>query len=173
MQAGVKAPTKKLVKTRGKVESVGTPVWSYMQTEHHFKAEQLVNFRQALTSAKIHGNKGTLVRVFAAPSEGTKRVAVEDFDSLNEHPELILYEGYYYGHSGPGEILIEKRTGSSPSLLEREFRDGGITEVGLKEEPSASKKWLGRIGKFLMYGGWMLIMVIVVAVIILIQVLTK
>ncbi len=35
------------------------------------------------------------------------------------------------------------------------------------------RKWLGRIGKFLMFGGWMLVVILVIGIIIAISALTK
>ncbi|MDO8568899.1 MAG: hypothetical protein Q7R57_09350 [Dehalococcoidales bacterium] len=46
------------------------------------------------------------------------------------------------------------------------------------KEPSApaarkKRKWLGRIGTFLMMGGWLLVVVLVLGIIVLVSVLTK
>lgn len=49
-----------------------------------------------------------LIRVFdpLAVPEGSK---IEDFTSLDQHPELILYEGYRDEESGKVQINIHKR----------------------------------------------------------------
>ncbi len=173
IEVGSKTPTRKLVKTGGKVETCSGIIWSYMTKEHGFTGEQLLQLRQAMIPAKVRGKPGTLVRVFAPTSSEARGVTVQDFNSLNEHPELILYEGYYYGRGGTGEIVIEKRTGTGPSLLDRKLQDGSITEVGMKEEDSAAKKWLGRIGTFMIMGGWLLTVILVVGIVIAVSVLTK
>ncbi len=119
IEVGAKTPTRKLVKTGGKVEGCGGTIWAYMIKEHGLTGEQLAQLRQAMIPAKVQGKPGTLVRVFAPTSREVRGVTVQDFNSLNEHPELILYEGYYYGRGGTGEIVIEKRTGTGPSLLDQ------------------------------------------------------
>ena len=35
------------------------------------------------------------VRVFNKAQAASQKITVEDYNSLNEHPELILYEGWY------------------------------------------------------------------------------
>jgi len=35
------------------------------------------------------------VRVFSAAQAASKNVVVKDYNSLSEHPELILYEGWF------------------------------------------------------------------------------
>jgi hypothetical protein len=166
----IKRETKKKVEARGGIEGLnGTVTWAYMVDEHGLTGDQLVQLRQAIIPAEIQGKPGTLVRVFAPTSCEAKGVTVHDFNSLNEHPDLILYEGYYYGRGGPGEILIEKRTGTGPSLLERELRDGGITDVGMQEEPSAATKF----GTFLAHGGFILILLLIVGIVVAVLMLTK
>lgn len=166
----IKRETKKKVKTRGQIEGLnGTVTWAYMMHEHGLTGDQLVQLRQAIIPAEIQGKTGTLVRVFAPTSCEAKGITVQDFNSLNEHPDLILYEGYYYGRGGPGEILIEKRTGTGPSLLERELRDGGITDVGMQEESSRAMKFR----RFLLHGGIILIFLLIVGIVIAVFMLTK
>jgi hypothetical protein len=42
------------------------------------------------------GYKDTFdVRVFSGAQVASKKITVKDYNSLNEHPELILYEGWY------------------------------------------------------------------------------
>jgi hypothetical protein len=170
----IKGKTKKKVKTRGGIEMLnGTVTWAYMVNEHGLTGDQLVQLLQAIIPAEIRGKPGTLVRVFAPTSCEARGVTVHDFNSLNEHPDLILYEGYYYGRGGPGEIVIEKRTGTDLSLLDRELRDGGITDVAMKEESSAAMKWRGRFGKFLVHGGIFLIILLITGIVVAVSVLTK
>lgn len=171
-QVQAKAPTKKLVKVGGGVEGCSGPTWNCMINEHGLTYQELNNLRKAVIPAKVKGKPGTLFRVFDPTSCQAKGIYVKDFDSLNEHPELILYEGHYYWIGAKSEILMEKRGGTGPSLLERELRDGHITEVGMKEEASGAGKWGGRFVTFLMAGGFLLVLFLIVGIIILIEVLT-
>jgi len=163
-----KGKAKKKVETRGVVEQLnGRPTWAYMTDEHGLTGDQLAQLRQATIPAEIQGKPGTLVRVFDPTSCEAKGVTVDHFNSLNEHPDLILYEGYYYGRGDPGEILIEKRPGTGPSVLERALRDGGITDVGMHEKPSAASKFL----MFLAHGGFILILLAIIGIILAIEAL--
>ena len=171
-QVQAKTSTKKLVKVGGGVEACSGPTWNYMINEYGLDSYKLTQLRKAVIPAKVQGKPGTLVRVFDPTSCQNKGIAVKDFNSLNEHPELVLYEGYFYGMGGPGEIRMEKRSGTGPSLLERELRDGGITEVGMKEEGSGAGKWGGRFVTFLMSGGFLLVLFLIAGIVILIEMLT-
>ena len=45
---------------------------------------------------KPDGNKESFfIRMFSDSMAGSAKVAVKDYHSLDEHPELILYEGIY------------------------------------------------------------------------------
>ena len=46
-------------------------------------------------------------------------------------------------------------------------------ETTVKEEKKGKRKWLGRVLNFLMYGGWLLVIVVILGIVILISVLTK
>lgn len=145
---------RKLIKTGGKLEefSSSTVLWYYMREKHSLSIEQLLQLRQATTPAVIQGRPGTLVRILTQASCYTKGVSIKDFDSLNEHPNLILYDGYYYKNGKQEEIFIEKRTGNGLSLLERELQEGGITGVGMIAETRGSGKLMGGFRKFLKLG---------------------
>lgn len=173
-EGGTKTSTEKFVKIRGEVKGFGgTSTWEYMTKKHALRGEQLYQLQQAMIPAKVQGKQGTLIRVFDPKSCEAKGLNVEDFDSLNEHPQLILYEGYFFGHGGPGDIVVEKRKETGPSLLEQKLQEGSITEVGMKVADSTTMKWLKRLGNFMMMGGFMLVIILVLAIIIAVSVLTK
>ena len=158
----------KFTKTKGKVDGLnGTNMWSLMQEKFGLTGDQLVQLRQALVPAKVQGNPGTLVRIFSPASCKEKGVTVQDFDSLNEHPELILHEGYYWGRGGPGEIVVEEKPKVGSSLVEKKLQEGAITEVGITRKATGSQKALARLGHFLLYGGFLLVIVLVVGLVIL------
>ncbi len=57
-------------------------------------------------------------------------------------------------------------------------KEGTMVETAKEKKESTTvkktgwQKWLPRIGHFLMYGGWMLILVLVLGIVILVSVLT-
>ena len=46
------------------------------------------------------------VRVFNEAQAASQKVIVKDYNSLSEHPELILYEGWF---NKMGQAKVEKR----------------------------------------------------------------
>jgi hypothetical protein len=52
------------------------------------------------------GNSASDIRVFSTASASVKGVSVENYDSLDEHPDLILFEGWF--DKGSRSIAIEK-----------------------------------------------------------------
>ena len=46
------------------------------------------------------------VRVFSGAQASARNVSIKDYNSLDEHPEFILYEGWYKGT----EAVIKKRS---------------------------------------------------------------
>jgi hypothetical protein len=51
-----------------------------------------------------------MIRIFNPNTAGEKGVTIDGYSSLDRHPELILYEGYYRDVNGEVmDINIEKR----------------------------------------------------------------
>lgn len=46
-------------------------------------------------------------------------------------------------------------------------------ETTVKEEKKGKRKWLSRVLNFLMYGGWILVIVVILGIVTLISVLSK
>lgn len=46
-------------------------------------------------------------------------------------------------------------------------------ETTVKEEKKGKWKWLNRFLHFLMYGGWLLVIIVILAIVIIVSVLTK
>jgi hypothetical protein len=126
----------------------------------------------ATCPAKFNGLAAKLVRYFNDDAAMEKGLTINDYESLNVNPELILYEGYHILGRG-GEIDIRERDTSGASFLEEKIKTGNITEIGVVIEKTAAQKWLGRIGKFLIMGGFMLVLVIILGLVIGISIAMK
>mgnify|MGYP001050678799 CR=1 FL=1 len=70
--------------------------WDYMREKHGLTGEQLMYLRQATWDGVVGGKPVTVVRIFDPEIATKKGVNVENYHDLDNHPELILYEGYYY-----------------------------------------------------------------------------
>lgn len=167
--SAIERKNREAVKTGGKVElRCSSIIRRCLIEEYDLTIEQLAQLGQTTIPAKIHDRSGTLVRIFAPASCQAKGITIKDFESLNKHPILILYDGYYYKSGGPGLIFIEKREermGAGLSLLELEMRNGKITEIGGREDASGVVRWVGSVGAFYMYGGWIAVFLLVILII--------
>ena len=51
-----------------------------------------------------------MIRIFEQVIAGEKGITIDDYQSLDDHPELTLYEGYYREVGGQAtDIHIEKK----------------------------------------------------------------
>jgi len=171
-KTSTKAGTQQEKMTRGKVDAFGRDIWSYMKKTHAFTEARMVQLKVAKCPAKVNKMNATLIRIFDPDTVKEKGMTIEDYESLNEHPEVILYEGYKI-HGKESEIIIEKRNEAGASLLERKITEGTITEVGVIIPKTGAAKWLGRFGTFMMMGGFLVVLVLIVGIIIAISILSK
>jgi hypothetical protein len=152
--------TSQVKKTRGKIKVIDRAEWYYMKKRYTFTDIQLASLNEATCPAKVNDMPATLVRIFNPDIAKEKGVTIEDYESLNEHPEWILYEGYHVG-GRRGEIIIQKREGVGTSLLEEKIKQGAITQVGVTVEKTGSHKWLDRIVSFMAMGGFILVLFVI------------
>ena len=158
--------------TRGKVDRIDRVEWFYLKKHHGLSDPELSVLNRATRPALVNGRAASLVRVFDPEKVKEKGVAIEDFESLDQYPELILFEGYHVPGRG-GTTAIEKRNGAGASFLTNKIESGAITRVGFIPEKTGSQKLLGGFGKFLMMGGFMLILILGVGIVIAISVMSN
>jgi len=167
-----KTGTKQGKKTRGKVEGFSRDIWIYMEKTHALKHERMQQLQTAVCPAKVNNMAANLIRIFDPDVAKEKDITIEDYESLNEHPELILYEGYKVRGRG-GEFIIEKRNEAGTSILERKINEGTITEVGVIIAKTGAEKWLSGFGHFLMMGGFLVVIIVILGIYIAITILFK
>jgi hypothetical protein len=158
--------------TRGDILDFDRTTWNYMVKKLNIPETQLFKLRGARCPAKLNSMAADLLRFFNTENANEKGFTINDFESLNEHPELILYEGYSVRGKG-GELSVKKFDGFETSILEEKIKRGEITEVGVVIEKTAAQKWLGRIGTFMMMGGFMLVLAVIVVLVVVISILLK
>jgi hypothetical protein len=167
-----KAAGRPTIRTKGEIGKFNRSVYYWMQKKHKLSDAILVRMKEATIPAKINGMSGNLIRYFNPDTAKEQGVTVEDYEILNEHPELILYEGYYVP-GRKGEIDIGKFEGVGTSLLEEKITGGTITEVGIAMEKTTAQKWLCRVGSFMLMGGFMLVLLLIAGLAIAISILAK
>lgn len=161
-----------LVKTKGEVKEIEPVTWDYMLDQLKIPQPELIRLRGAKTPCQVNGTDSYVVRFFNFDKSRDMGLNIRDYDSLNEHPELIEYEGYYVSGKG-GAVIIKKWAGAETSFLEDKINNRVITDVGLEREKTIAQKALSGIGKFMMMGGFVLVLVVIAVLAILISYLLK
>jgi len=83
-----------------------SPVGREIIAKHRGNPDEIWNLKSVARPKE--GCKDTFeIRVFDAEQAGSKKIAVKDYNSLTEHPELILYDGWY---DKKAEAEIKKRS---------------------------------------------------------------
>lgn len=96
-------------------------------------APELVKFLRALVRKSANGGTGFDMRVFDESEALAKKVQVKDYTSLDERPDLIIYEGWF--DEGSKQVKLEEKKGVSsdtPIFTEAEIRQKieGLKEPG-------------------------------------------
>jgi len=94
------------------------PGWIYMHLVTTLKApsENLTGLRSVQKMGFWEGKPVTFIRIYD-PRASEEAWQVKDFTSLDQHPELILYEGYW--EKGSDRVYLERKAAPnhSPSSL--------------------------------------------------------
>jgi hypothetical protein len=93
----------------------------------------LVQLLKAVVAKKSNGGRAFNIRIFDGSDASARKAAVKDYGSLDEHPELIIYEGEY--DEGAKQINLEEKKKVQwdiPILTEAEIQQKieGLTEPG-------------------------------------------
>jgi len=94
------------------VKEIKGDLFQYMVNKQHVPLDVLHNLRLVERDAEV-GDKPlglTMFRIFHPAATKEKDITVDDYDSLDGYPELVLYEGYYQVTDGHAvNIRIEKQ----------------------------------------------------------------
>jgi len=104
-------PRKRKEKQRKRaVREIAGPLWWYLLSEHRFTDEALRKLRRVESDGTVANKRVTMIRIFDLAAASEEGLAIECFESLDGHPELILYAGYYRKVLGVAtDIHIEKK----------------------------------------------------------------
>ena len=72
----------------------GSFVWPYM-IKFGLTPDDLLDLRRVESDGVVGGEPVVMIRIFDPASTNKNGVTIDDYDSLDSRPELILYEGYY------------------------------------------------------------------------------
>jgi hypothetical protein len=91
------------------VKEIEGDLFQYMVNKQHVPLETLRNLRVAESDAKV-GEKSvglTMFRIFRPAVAKEKDIKVDDYSSLDDYPELVLYEGYYQASNDGRAVNIQ------------------------------------------------------------------
>ncbi len=92
-------------------EDILSWVYMYLVTTLKVPAENLTGLRSVQKMGFWDGKLVTFIRIYN-PSASEETLQVKDFTSLDQHPELILYEGYQENDSYC--VFLERRAAPKP-----------------------------------------------------------
>jgi hypothetical protein len=89
------------------------PSWVYMYLVTTLKvpAENLTGLRSVQKMGFWDGKLVTFIRIYD-PLTSEEARQVKDFSSLDQHPELVLYEGYL--EEGSDRVYLERKIAPKP-----------------------------------------------------------
>ncbi len=78
------------------VKEIRDGMWGHLCTIHHVDVDSLSrDIRCVEREGKIDGGiPVALVRVFSLTHAAEKKITVSGWETFDQHPELVLYEGY-------------------------------------------------------------------------------
>jgi hypothetical protein len=140
MEGGVRKMLwgKKSVKEEEKKEKLPVPKEIPEPVRNHLVAErkmdpELVPFLKAVVRKSAKGERVQDIRVFDPAEAEAKKVQVKDYTSLDEHPDLIIYEGWFDEVFKKAELEEKKKVISNvPILTKTEIQQKveGLSEPG-------------------------------------------
>jgi len=100
---------KKSAKEEGKLagpQVIPDLIQKYLATEWKMDPD-LVKLLKALLLKDPNGDKAFHIRIFDESEAKAKKVQVENYTSLDEHPDLIIYEGQF--DEGARQVNLEEK----------------------------------------------------------------
>jgi hypothetical protein len=95
--------------------------------QNHLVAERkidpdLVRILKAVVCGSPKGGKAFDIRIFDGSEAGVKKIQVKDYTSLDEHPDLIIYEGWFDETAKQVELEEKKVIPDTTILTEAEIQ---------------------------------------------------
>ena len=103
---------KKSVKEEGKKEKLSGPQQIPEPVQKHLVAERkmapdLARLLKAVVCKSPNGEKALSIRIFDEAEALARKVQVNDYTSLDEHPDLTIYEGQF--GEGSNKVKLEEK----------------------------------------------------------------
>jgi len=82
-------------KKKKAVKEIAGPLGAHMVMRYGVTDDMLHNLRRVERHGLVEDKPVIMIRMFDLGAADKKGVSIEDFESLDGHPELVLYAGYY------------------------------------------------------------------------------
>ena len=92
-------------------KDIPSSVYLYLLNTLKAPPENLPSLSSVQKVGLWDGRLVTFIRIYY-PHAGEEAWQVKDFTSLDQHPELILYEGYW--EKGSDRVYLERKTATKP-----------------------------------------------------------
>jgi hypothetical protein len=165
-----KKNSSQIKKTKGEADIFDRAIWNYMKNHLNLSEIQILETRLCRCPAKVNNQPAVVFRSYDVALAAKNGITVSDYEILNSHPELVRYEGYHV-KGKDGEIVVIKKDNPQISFIEQKINDGVISEVGVVIEKTGAAKFWSGFGRFLMMGGFLIILVLGVGIAIAISML--
>jgi hypothetical protein len=83
--------------TRKVVKKISDGAWGNLITDHGIDVDTLSNTMRCVEREGVIGSNHipvTFIRVFKLPEVEQKGVVVKGWETFDEHPDLVIFEGY-------------------------------------------------------------------------------
>ena len=71
-------------------------IWNHLAHDHLVPSDKLLSYMRCILKDGVReGKKVSLVRVFDLQQAKQRNIDITTWESLDQHPELIAFEGYY------------------------------------------------------------------------------
>ncbi|MBI2853553.1 MAG: hypothetical protein HYX87_01355 [Chloroflexi bacterium] len=85
---------------------IPAPVQHYLISEKKMDAELVPLLRSVVGT---DGEAGRRMRIFDQADALARQIDIKDYSSLDQHPELVLYEGWFDDRSNSKDVKLEQK----------------------------------------------------------------
>ena len=91
------------------VKEIGGPAWGCLLNDYNFDVDTLQNEMRCVEREEKKAGVGKVIhlRIFKPKEAVKKGVEVEGWETFDEHPDLIHFEGYT--HTNSSEIQLDAK----------------------------------------------------------------
>jgi hypothetical protein len=101
---------------RDKKQQLPKNIQDYLTENFNLRREDLIPLQWVARKELFDGDPANFVRIYSGTKTQEKGVTINNFDDLNNHPDLVLFEGHVFGGKAMNlerKTPIKKEAGST------------------------------------------------------------